>query len=511
MAKEVLNKILKGAGLMFLGMIFSKFITYFYRIVVARYIGPDAYGQLALGLTVLGIATTLSQLGLNQGVQKFVPEARKENDKAKLKGILLSSIQIVTISSLIVGIAIYTSAEFIATEIFGNAAIKPIIQVFAFVPLASKIGHIYIDLSNGFNTMKYEVLLVRIIQPVVQLVATLILAFTGMKIMAATWGWFIGEIIIMPLAVILIERKFGPFLFSDIKARKMHKELLTYSYPLVLSGVVGTALGWGDTALLGYFMSDKAVGFYNAALPTALLVTLPAQAISSLSLPSFSELGVESSRKQQEALKITTRWVFSLAFPAFLLIALFPEKLMILLFGSQYSTASTALAILAFGNLIGSSTGQLGSFLKSNSNTKIVFWNTSANLIFNLGLNVILIPIYGIEGAAIATAASTIFIETILLIEVYRLHGAQPFSKKMLYSIPAGITSLVITYAIFKIAFNPTPVWVLFPAGIVFMTLYMVIFLKTGGLTEYDEKIVKTSARKIGLEKEAEKTLSLLT
>ncbi|MFB6193358.1 MAG: hypothetical protein ABEK00_03835 [Candidatus Nanohaloarchaea archaeon] len=59
----------------------------------------------------------------------------------------------------------------------------------------------------------------------------------------------------------------------------------------MLSGIIGTVLGWTDTIFLGYFMEESTVGYYNAALPTAMLMMIPMKASDELALPSFSEIG----------------------------------------------------------------------------------------------------------------------------------------------------------------------------------------------------------------------------
>jgi O-antigen/teichoic acid export membrane protein len=507
--KKILNKIVKGAGFTMFGLFFSKFLSYFYRIVVAR-IGPEAYGQLSLGLAVAGFIGTFVKLGLDESIKKFVPEAREAEDDAMLKGIMLDSLKLITLSGFLMGVITFFSADFIAQVILKSPETAPIIRILAFFPLVGRAASVFTDTTIGFNTTKYRVILRRITQNILQLAITLVLISIGMGVTGAAIGWFTGSFLILLISAYVVERDFGPILTSDVKAKKMYPKMIKFSYPLIFSGVVGTFLGWGDSWLLSYFMNDAAVGIYNAAYPTALMIVLPAQAISSLALSSFSELGAKGYG-QKKALKTTTRWVFAMSFPAFLLMALFPGDLLHLLFGAEYAQAGTALAILAFGNMIGTSTGQLGAYLKSNSHTKIIAYNTTLNMIFNLGLNILLIPKLGIVGAALATAASSIFINTVVLAEVYRIKKTHPFSKDMLKILPAGLLALAATYTLVKLSFTHTPRWALIPAGITFAATYTLTFLKTGGLTQYDKEIITTAGRKIGLEKQAEKILEILT
>lgn len=509
--KKILNNLVKGAGLTAFGMFFSKFVTYFYRVIVGRYIGPEAYGQLSLGLAVVGITTVFVKLGLDDAIKNFVPKARSRENLSELKGIVISSAQIISVSGIVLGSIVFLSAEFIATNLFRSPSTAPIIRVFAFVPFFSRLASVFIDTTLGHNTAKYWVITVQVLQNLIQLGVTVGMVFmTGMGVIGAAYGWFAGVLATVFIGFYFMEKNFGPIVFSDKKADYQHRKLLTYSYPLVLSGAVGTMLGWADTSLLGYYLNDAAVGFYNAALPTALLVTLPNSALGSLALPSLSELR-ENKGDAENALKTLARWGFALTFPTFLIMTLFASETLHLLFGKEYAVAGTALAILALGNLLGAAVGQLGGFLKSAGYTKTILYSNTASLVLNLIFNVLLIPSLGIIGAAIATASSTLLFVSLLIIQTYRREKIHPFHSKMLKTVLAGLVSFAATYLIFQQVFSPAPYYILIPAGVVFYGIYALVFLKIGGLTDYDREIIITTGRKMGLEEEVEKILDLLT
>jgi len=128
-----------------------------------------------------------------------------------------------------------------------------------------------------------------------------------------------------------------------------------------------------------------------------------------------------------------------------------------------------------------------------------------------MALNLALIPLIGMVGAAIATAASSVLMNILVLTELYRYDGTHPFSKEMIRPVIAGTVSITATYLLFSQIFQTTPYWALIPAGAVFGTTYSLIFLKSGGLKPYDKEIIVTAARKIGLEKQARKTIEILT
>jgi len=73
----------KGAGIVFIGIFLSKFLSYLYRAIVAR-IGPEQYGMLSIGLAVIGIISFFPLCGLDLGVVRFVSFYKGKNDSAEL-------------------------------------------------------------------------------------------------------------------------------------------------------------------------------------------------------------------------------------------------------------------------------------------------------------------------------------------------------------------------------------------------------------------------------------------
>jgi O-antigen/teichoic acid export membrane protein len=508
--KKILNTILRGAGITAFGLFFSKTMTYIYRALVGRALGPEAYGMLTTGMMIGGIAATFAGAPVKNGLKKFIPEFQEEGDIASIKGMVLSALQLNLIGSILVGTIIFYYAEFLAVEIFSNKGLIPILQVFGFLQIVARPEAILTSATVAFNKAKYKVISTNIFQPITQLVLTIIFIIAGMRVMGAVWGWVGAIALAVPLNLYFLEKKVGPVLTAKVKPKYSRKKLFNYSYPLFLSGMIGTFLGWADTAFIGYFMDQTAVGFYNAAYPTALILTIPVQAFGTLALTSFSELGAKGLSKD-EALKTLTRWVFALTFPGFLIMTLYSSELLTLLFGSEYAKAGLALSIVAFGTMFSSALGKIGDILKSAGKTQIIFYNTTLNMVLNIGLNILLIPIYGIVGAAIATASSTVVMNIILALEAWKYENVQPLSRNMVKTIFAGLTSITATYIIFKQIFPITPLWAMIPAGITFLGIYTITFGKIGGLKEYDKEVIETAARKVGLEKETRKLLKIIT
>ena len=316
MDQKNLNILAKGAVLTAVGMVFSKLLTYIFRASVARYAGPEAYGVFSLGLTVLGIVGTLSILAMNQAIKKYVSDYREEGDFEKVRGAVLSVAQMTIPLSILLSIGMFLSAEFIALTFFDSEALIPVLKVLALVPPFANLSKISISTTLAYKKIRYHVFTNQIFQNLVQVIVVVPMLLIGYGAMAAAGAWLLGYILSGILAFYFMERKIGPILFSDSDAELQRRKLLKYSYPLIFSGMIGTVLGWADTAFLGYFMQEASVGIYNAALPTAALIMIPYQLFSNLALPTLTEANTKGKTELSDLLKTLTRWTFYVCFPA---------------------------------------------------------------------------------------------------------------------------------------------------------------------------------------------------
>jgi O-antigen/teichoic acid export membrane protein len=491
--QRTLNILAKAAGITAIGMFISKFISYLYRTVIARFVGPEAYGTLSLGIMVVSLGITISIFALGSAIQNYIPKYREKGNKEAVKGVISSAFRFSLPLSIVVSIAMYTLSDWIALSLFNSPGLVQILKIFAFVPPFAVISTLSLSTTKAFKTARYDVLVRRIFQNIVQLIAAVALIGLGFGIAGAAAGWLIGAIAAALIGFYYMEYKIGPFLLSSKSKETNMRKMLRFSYPLVMAGAIGTILGWTDTAFIGYFMEEESVGFYNAALPTAMLIMMPYQALATLAMPSMSEVMESKEKDLEKVLKTLTRWTFMISFPMFILMALFSDQVLHILFGGDYTSAALSLTILTFGYLYSTSVGHLDTVLKAMDKTKLLFKNSLINFFVNIGLNLLLIPKFGIAGGAAATAISIIFAESLLLAEVYYFKGVHPFSIESLKPIIASTPALIIVYLGLNHLFETIPLWASIPGGLAFGTIYLITLYIINGIKEDELNIIKNT------------------
>ena len=152
-----------------------------------------------------------------------------------------------------------------------------------------------------------------------------------------------------------------------------------------------------------------------------------------------SQFHAEGERgKLADTYKLVSRWLLISAIPISAVFIIFPGKVL-LLFGPEYLPSAKILVLLTGATFIQALLGAAGPTLSMSGYTKLVLWNTIGAFVLNFGLNIFLIPKYGIIGAAIATLTSLTIVGFARTIEVGIILKMNFFDRKVIKPIIAGI------------------------------------------------------------------------
>jgi len=164
---------------------------------------------------------------------------------------------------------------------------------------------------------------------------------------------------------------------------------------------------WIDVLLVGFFRSAADTGIYQAAAQVTSLFVIVLTSFNAVFAPMIADLYHRGEhRRLDELYRTTTRWGLLLCLPLFVVIAVDPAGLLTLLMGSSYAAGAMPMLILAVGQMINLSTGAVGLLLVMSGRQNWWLAASAGALALNVSLNVVFIPRYGLEGAAVATTLS---------------------------------------------------------------------------------------------------------
>ncbi|MDD5098705.1 MAG: oligosaccharide flippase family protein, partial [Candidatus Pacebacteria bacterium] len=128
-----LRLLAKTSAVVLMGVIVSKIIGYVYRIIIARYYGPEVYGLFSLALMISGWFIAVASLGTTEGLLRYASIYRGKKEYEKLKYLFKFSLFISAIISVVSGILLFFMADYIALNIFHNIELSIYLKIFSIV------------------------------------------------------------------------------------------------------------------------------------------------------------------------------------------------------------------------------------------------------------------------------------------------------------------------------------------------------------------------------------------
>lgn len=444
--KEVV-KVAKGAGTAFAGSVVGRGLWFLCQVSVARFFGAEVFGLYILGVTALKLSELVARSGLHTGAMRFISINRKDSP-GKVKGTLTAAVSISFLAGALLGALMHGASGAIAAGIFRKPELVPFIKAFSFgVPFMAAMNVVSMA-SQGFHTAKYSALVKDIIQPGLNLFFVLAVYYAGVGHMGAVYA-FAASCAAAMLAGLWFTGRLAAAYSKGVAAVYETGALIRYSLPLLFVGFLHFFLMWTDTIMIGMMRSSQDVGIYKAAAQIPLMLAMVLGAANSIYAPVVAELFHRGeSEKMQRLFKTTTRWVYVIVLPASLWLA-FSAREVMAVFGADFAARGVPVLLMLTGaQFINCVTGGVGYTLIMTGRQKLELGNSVALLSVNVALNLLLIPRYGIAGAAVATASSISLINLLRLLEVYWLYGMHPYAASYMKAfVPAAVSAALMMAA----------------------------------------------------------------
>ncbi|NKL97776.1 MULTISPECIES: oligosaccharide flippase family protein [Rhizobium] len=393
--------------------ILSAALAFVSQIVLARLMGEYEYGIFVFVWVLVVVFGDLSCLGFHTAIVRFLPQYRAAGAFEEIRGLTGTA----RIFALLSGTAVL-AAGMLGLHFFGG-----MIQVYYLVPIF--IGLLAMpmialgDILEGTSRANHWPVMalgpVYIVRPILIILFMLIAiaigaehtAVTAMQAaLAATYVTALGQY----AATLYRFRRH----YDDGPRKVDFLAWFNVAFPIFLIEGVSFLLTNSDVVVVGIFLEPHDVAIYFAAAKTMALVHFINFSVKAASGPRFSSIIAEGDQDQLAAAAIdAARWTFWPALGVGL-VALAAGHLLLSLFGGAFTSGYLVMAILLAGILAKSLVGPAETLLMMAGKQNLCVALYAGALTANVGLNLALIPHYGIEGTAIATA-SAMAVEAILL------------------------------------------------------------------------------------------------
>lgn len=417
-------------------------------VYVARIIGAEEYGIFTYALSIVGIFMLFSDIGLTS---ILIRELAKDDEEKKS---FLSTITVVKI--------IFLVSTIILAGILGPLVSKfpesghLIVFISIFVAMESIRGF-FLAITRARNKVEKEAGL-SIVAELISITLILILFLKNPTASSLVNAFIIGNILSLILTVGFLHKSLDG-ITRNFK-RSLVKPIVRASWPFAIMGVFGIFMTNIDSVMLGFWNTPATLGLYAAAQkPIGLMYILPAFITVSL-FPLFSKLVANAANHTKKVVQKSYKVSMSLAIPIVVGGIILAGPLINVTFGQEYSPATLTFQILLITLIVAFPGAIFSDVLIANDSQKKILRSSIFGAITNVGLNILLIPKYGIAGSAISTLIAQIVLNGILYIETHKLYKINLF-KGLGKIIFASIIVALISY-ILKI--YSVPLLVIVPA-----------------------------------------------
>lgn len=477
--RDSLKKTAKGTAIAFTGMIIFSFLEFLIRVIIARNTSPTDYGIYNIGYVLLCFFVMVAGLGLNSGAPRFIAYFRGICDNKKADDIIFASLQLSIFGSIFFFFFFFLFSDFFAGLFHLQSS--SILKVFAVAIPFSVMIEILAAIFIGFERMQEKVYFRDCLASVLKFIAIILAIYLGCAFIEIVAAYVIAIVVAALLFVLYAIKKLS--LKWNQNIRHARKEIFLFSLPLWTTNILNTIIFYLDTLILGYFTTAETVGLYNAARPITQFLNIFVISLSFIYVPIASQLfaknNIEEIRKNYIVL---TKWIFLATIPFFLNTFLFPETIINILFGPEYSLPVVALTlrILAFGVLINVIFGPNAPTLVVFGKPRLVLIDNFVGGVVYILANLYLIPDYGMIGAAIAATLSLGVINVLKSTQIFYYHKIHPVSMNYLKTIILSGLSLLLIYGIAVFYYNDViSIWALIILNILFIAVYFVLMFVT--------------------------------
>jgi O-antigen/teichoic acid export membrane protein len=377
----------------------SKSLIFFVTVWIARYLGVGEYGKFSFAFTFVGLFSIIIDFGFNVLTVREV--SRNESLASKYIGNILVFkvlLSIITLGIVYFMIGMMNKQNDVRTLVF-LATFYSILQSFilffqAVFQAFEKMQHNFI--SRIISSLSLFLLVFIVVQKNL-----------GIQLLVIS---YIASSLITFFFVFILTKKFFTYFSLEIDLQFWNK-LLKNSLPFVLSSGAVMIYYRIDSLLINIFRNDEAVGYYTAAYNVIILLITIVALFGSVIMPALSKLFTHSKDKFFYSVTEMTEMVILFSLPLIGIVYFNAPLIISIIYGEKFLNVTPALLqILIWSVLVLYSYAVIVVGLTASNRQNIYMKGVSIGAIFNVLLNLVLIPLYSSYGAAFATVLTEIII-----------------------------------------------------------------------------------------------------
>ncbi|WP_289043725.1 MATE family efflux transporter [uncultured Olleya sp.] len=406
-----------------------QFITLF---VITNAATEQLVGKYNFLNSIIIILGSVCLLGMNNSFLQFSGKLTANNNFEYLKTLYKKKLVILIISALFFFFVFILLSQVFKIGYFQDEAIKKLYFKIFILLLPYALTQFNYQVLRGLNLLFTSEVFRNIFRfgGFLLLVLTLLLTNNINKLLEA-FIFIFGLLSFVSTVIVL--KKFKNFENKNSTLVISYKEILKTSLPMSFSFISLQIMQGVDIFFLERYYSFETVAFYGTAVKISTVIGIILMSVNAIVAPKIATLYYQKNLIELKSIvEKSTLFTFILSTPIIIIILIFSENILCL-FGENYTIAKTALFIILLGQIFNAFCGSVGVYLNMTGKQKTYQLILLIALIINIILNAILIPKYGMNGAAISTSFSLVFWNILGGVIIYRKDKMNIFVTSKLF------------------------------------------------------------------------------
>ena len=423
------KEVAKGSFWTLSGNILFYIVSFLYVIVIARFVPPDELGLYYLALSIVSLAAALDDLGFNGAIVRYVPFFEAKNQAGKIRHLMKLGYVAVIGLALLVSSILWLSADAIG-DIYQNAQLSEAIRMLVVILVLANIKDVNISFLRGRKDIRSMQVVKNLMNASKLVLTTSAFYLFGTSVSSLALGLILSYVITI-IASFIMSRKSSANLPEGeeiIEQDELIHELVPFGLMISVIVYLNTLLISTNSVILGFLTSPEEsttlVAIFSVASKLGMqLVVLP-NSIATIFLPIMAYLYGKGRLDQMRGVAETTqRWSLFLTVPFGLVMMAFSSDILGALYGNEYRAGAFVMSMVVVGVIIKSAFLVLSNTLSAMRRVDIQVKIVAVSGTINFVLNFLLIPQFGINGAALSAFFSILAAMVLIVHYARRLVG----------------------------------------------------------------------------------------
>ena len=415
-----------------------------------QFLSDDYYGMVGFMLSAAYVMMPLMAFGVNNTLVKFYSSFKTRISLNSFLTLMLILPLFMIIPLSFIGYVGYeVIGDFLSTE-------NPIIKGYLWHTITIAVALAYFEVFFAWAKVQMQTVFGNFMKEVFHRVGTMVLLFMLHFDVLNVEQFMIGLVCVYMFRMIVMKIYAFSIKLPVITFKKINNlsSILKYSFLIIIAGSIATILLDVDKVMLGKYISINQIAYYNVAIFISAVIAVPQRSMHQILMPLTAKyLNEKDFGALDDLYKRSSLNLFIVGGFIFLLIIININQLYLFI-SEDYSIGLFVVLLISLAKLYDSLLGSNNAILFNSDYYRVVLFLGVILVVLVISLNMIFIPIYGINGAALATFIAIFIYNSIKLFFVYKFFKILPFTVNTLRIGVLILVSVVLFY-FWEFPFHP--------------------------------------------------------